>query len=128
LLERAASAGIAVRIWYVGLRDPQLHIARVRARVAGGGHDIPESKIRERFDASRTNLVRLVPRLTELRLYDNSEDNDPRAGRAPAPLLVLHLDRGRVVRTCPLPRTPHWAKPIVAAALNLAPPSIRPRS
>jgi predicted ABC-type ATPase len=120
LLEQAASAGIAVRIWYVGLTDPELHIARVGARVAAGGHDIPESKIRERFDASRTNLIRLVPKLTELRLYDNSEDNDPHLGRAPEPLLVLHVDRGRVVHTCDLPRTPAWAKPIVAAALRLA--------
>jgi predicted ABC-type ATPase len=118
LLEQAASAGIAVRIWYVGLTDPELHIARVRARVAAGGHDIPESKIRERFDTSRTNLIRLLPQLTALRLYDNSADHDPRLGQAPVPLLVLHLDRGRVVRTCDLPRTPAWAKPIVAAALR----------
>jgi predicted ABC-type ATPase len=122
LLERAASAGLAVRIWYVGLTDPELHIARVRARVAAGGHDIPETRIRERFDASRRNVIRLLPQLTELRLYDNSADNDPHLGRAPEPLLVLHLDRGRVVRTCDLPRTPAWAKPIVAAALRLAPP------
>jgi predicted ABC-type ATPase len=99
-------------IWYVGLTDPALHIARVRVRVAAGGHDIPETKIRERFDASRTNLIRLLPKL-------NSEDNDPRTGRAPQPLLVLHLDRGRIVTACDLTLTPEWAKPIVAAAIRL---------
>jgi predicted ABC-type ATPase len=119
LLERAASAGFAVRIWYVGLTDPALHIARVRVRVAAGGHDIPETKIRERFDASRLNLIRLLPNITELRLYDNSEDNDPRTGRAPQPLVVLHLARGRVVTACDLTLTPEWAKPIVAAAIRL---------
>jgi hypothetical protein len=30
-----------VRIWYVGLRDVQMHLARVTARVKDGGHDIP---------------------------------------------------------------------------------------
>jgi hypothetical protein len=34
LLDRTADAGFEVRIWYVGLRSPELHIERVRARVA----------------------------------------------------------------------------------------------
>jgi predicted ABC-type ATPase len=34
LLEAAAHSGIHVHIWYVGLRSPELHIQRVRARVA----------------------------------------------------------------------------------------------
>src|SRR6185295_8261478 len=33
LLEEAMEAGIEVRIWYVGLTNAELHIARVRARV-----------------------------------------------------------------------------------------------
>ena len=50
---------------------PGLHIARVRARVARGGHDIPEARVRDRFDTSRLNLIRLLPRLTELVVYEN---------------------------------------------------------
>jgi predicted ABC-type ATPase len=69
-----------VRVWYVGLSSPELHIARVRARVAKGGHDIPEPRIRERYDASRLNLIRLLPRLSELWVYDNSVEADPDAG------------------------------------------------
>ncbi len=52
LLEHALSKKIEVRIWYVGLASPELHIARVRSRVAAGGHDIPEAKIRERYDTA----------------------------------------------------------------------------
>ena len=33
LLAQAASQRIAIRVWYVGLSSPELHIARVRARV-----------------------------------------------------------------------------------------------
>jgi len=40
LLEKAMEAGIEVRIWYVGLTNTELHIARVHARVKRGGHDI----------------------------------------------------------------------------------------
>jgi predicted ABC-type ATPase len=117
LLEQALASGIEVRIWYVGLRSPELHVARVRARVAKGGHDIPEDRIRDRYDRSRLNLIRLLPRLTELRVYDNSEEADPHTGAAPEPTLVLHVVRGKVAGTCELTLTPAWAKPIVAAAI-----------
>jgi len=118
LLAKALVSGIEVRVWYVGLRSPELHIARVRARVAKGGHDIPEATIRDRYDRGRLNLIRLVPRLTELRVYDNSEEADPHTGAAPEPMLVLHVVRGRVVGSCDLRLTPEWAKPIVAAAVS----------
>ncbi len=122
LLDEALAEGIEVRIWYVGLDSVERHIARVRSRVAQGGHDIPEEKIRERYTQSRLNLIRLLPRLTELLLYDNSEEADPRTGTpgtAPEPGLVLHLVRGKVRETCELTRVPEWAKPILAAALKL---------
>jgi predicted ABC-type ATPase len=118
LLERALTTGIAVRVWYVGLEGPELHVARVRARVARGGHDIPVEQVRARYDSSRLNLVRLLPQLTELRVYDNSVETDPCAGIAPAPKLILHMRRGKIVRLCPLAETPAWAKPILAAAMK----------
>lgn len=117
LLQRAAETGLDVRIWYAGLSSPELHIARVRARVAKGGHDIPESKIRERYDQSRANLIDLLPWLTSLRLYDNSEEGDP-ATVGPRPKLILHVDEGRIVQVLPIDEVPRWAQPIVTAALE----------
>jgi len=119
LLDTALAAGIEVRIWYVGLATAELHIARVRARVAKGGHDIPEARIRERFDGSRLNLIRLMPRLNELRVYDNSPEADPDAGAAPEPELLLHMSRGKMVSSCDLAATPQWAKPVLWAAIKL---------
>jgi predicted ABC-type ATPase len=118
LLAQAAAAGVEVRVWYVGLADPELHIARVRARVARGGHAIPEARIRERYDASRLNLIRLLPSLTELRIYDNSEEADPASGARPRPKLLLHVRKRNIVGPPDLSATPEWAKPIVAAALQ----------
>jgi predicted ABC-type ATPase len=65
LLDPALRLGQTIYISYVGLEGVDLHIARVRARVALGGHDVPEERIRQRYDSSRANLVRLLPRLTE---------------------------------------------------------------
>lgn len=117
LLKAAASLGIEVRIWFVGLKTPDLHIARVHARVASGGHDIPDQIIRERYDRSRLNLIDLLPCVTELRVFDNSVEADPVKGNVPAPMLVLHMIRGSIATTCGLAQVPQWAKPIVAAAL-----------
>jgi len=120
LLADAAEAGFEVRIFYVGLASAELHLDRVSRRVRAGGHDIPEADIRRRWRHSRMNLVRLLPVLTELRVYDNSADADPIAGDAPRPVLVLHVDHGEIVAPQDLPKTPTWARPIVAAALKLA--------
>jgi predicted ABC-type ATPase len=120
LLRSALSAGLEVRVWYVGLNRVELHIARMRARVAKGGHFIPEEKIRERYDRSRLNLIRLLPHLTELLVYDNSREADPDTGRHPEPALLLHMASGRIVSSCALQQTPDWAKPILAAALKVA--------
>jgi predicted ABC-type ATPase len=107
-------------MWFVGLSSPDLHMARVRARVARGGHDIPEEKIRERYNRSRINLIELMPRLTELRVVDNSVDADPHAGHAPQPILILHLAKGKILEMVELSETPQWAKALVAAALKIS--------
>ncbi|GBE64910.1 hypothetical protein MFM001_13720 [Mycobacterium sp. MFM001] len=121
LLAQAAERGIEVRVFYVGLCSADAHIQRVRQRVRAGGHDIPEADIRRRYRHSLINLVTLLPVLTELRVYDNSATADLAAGQAPKPLLVLHMQRGRIAGPSDLAATPDWAKPIVAAALELTP-------
>ena len=123
LLTKADEAGFEVRIWYVGLASPEHHMARVKARVKKGGHDIPEADIRRRFDQSRLQLIDLLPHLTELRLYDNTHEADPHQGLAPRPQLILHWQRGakaqaRTHLPQPLQDTPSWCKPIVMAAMK----------
>ena len=129
LLRKAADAGLDVLIWFVGLSSPEQHIARVRARVAAGGHDIPEEKIRERWDGSQRNLIVLLPHLTELKVFDNSADADPESGEIPSPVLILHWERGRIVGPSreAIAQTPEWAKPIFLQAMRLDPTIPRTR-
>jgi predicted ABC-type ATPase len=48
-------------------------VARVSARVAQGGHSIPEAVIRRRFDAGLRNLHEVYrPLVNAWALYDNS--------------------------------------------------------
>lgn len=119
-LADAIAAGIAVHVWYVALASPDLHVARVQARVARGGHDIPERDIRRRYDASRQNLIELLPGLASLRVYDNSLEADLARGIAPQPQLLLHMESGRIVTHCELTTAPDWVKPILLVALRTA--------
>ena len=118
LLGAAIDAGIAVHVWYVALATPELHLERIRARVARGGHDIPETDVRRRYDASRQNLITLLPRLASVRVYDNSETANPAEGTPPEPMLVMHMENGRMIEHCDLATAPVWAKPILLTALK----------
>ena len=117
----AAARTHDVLVWFCGLATPELHIARVRERVAAGGHDIPEAKIRERWPAAVANLIALLPHLAQVQLYDNSASVAP--GQAvPDPVHVATIERGRLAwpaadDAAALGRVPDWAKPVVEAAL-----------
>ncbi len=119
LLLRAAGEGLAVRIGYVGLDSVERNLARVRQRVARGGHDIPEADIRRRWDGSRRNLIGLLPSVERLRLLDNAREADPMAGQRPEPELLLDWADGRILGPRDLAGAPDWAKPIIEAALQL---------
>jgi predicted ABC-type ATPase len=118
LLFDAARQGVRIRMWYVGLASPELHIQRVKERWRRGGHDIPEEKIRQRWDASRENVIRLLPHLAELSMWDNSASVALHQGERPRPLRILAMRDGRIHFLCPLDGVPGWAKPIVAAAME----------
>lgn len=119
LLEQATRSGHRLHIWFCGLESADLHISRVRIRVAHGGHDIPPEKIRERWTRSRENLVRLLPFIDHLRVYDNSAEADPADGERPRPVLLLEMKRGKITGPSDLSRAPDWAQPIIAAAILL---------
>lgn len=119
MLLAGARQSAMVHVWYAGLASPELHIRRVQERVAAGGHAIAEQKIRTRYSSSRANLIRLMPYLASLRVYDNSTEANPRTGQQPRPLLLLHMLQARIVSLVALDQVPQWAKPILAAALEL---------
>ncbi len=118
---KAATPSHDVLVWFCGLSSPELHIARVKARVANGGHDIPEAKIRERYPAALESLIALMPFLAQLQVYDNSVE--AASGDAvPDPVLVAEMEAGKLVwpeNVETLQSTPEWAKPLLEAALSM---------
>ncbi|MBP6853322.1 MAG: AAA family ATPase [Rhodoferax sp.] len=121
LLVRAARTHDVAMV-FCGLSSAEQHIARVQLRVAHGGHPIPEQKIRERWIASRANLIRLIPLLARLQVFDNSAQAAP-GQDIPDPVLVLEMANGQVLfpgsdDVLALQATPDWARPIVQAAVE----------
>jgi len=113
-----------VLVWFCGLSSPELHIARVKARVAAGGHPIPEEKIRERYPNAQLNLIKLMPHVAYIKVYDNSAEAAA-DGTVPDPVLVLEMENGQVISPAPddleaLQRAPEWSKSILEAALRRA--------
>lgn len=119
LLRQGVQTGLRLHLWYAGLDSPERHLARVAARVARGGHDIPEAKVRERYRSSLLNLIQLIPLTHRLQVYDNSVEA---VEAMPEPKLVLTVNAGRIDAPATLDAlraTPDWAQPVVAKALDV---------
>ena len=99
LLERAKASGYEVQCIYVLTCDENINVARVRARHAAGGHDVPEDKIRSRYHKALAFLPRLIAVCHQILVYDNSD----------IPTLIFHKEGGQA-QVFP---SRHWPKPVL---------------
>jgi len=102
IMRKARSAGYQTFLVYVSLGDPALHIERVRLRVSQGGHDIPDSDIRRRYQRSLLRAPDALRLVDEAVVLDNS-------GLHPVRLLLLK--GGKVVWGAE--KLPEWVKGLV---------------
>ena len=91
IVERAKSAGFRVIVYHVSVKTQNLAVSRVRLRVSKGGHNVPESKIRERFAQNEDAIKQAVLEADYAYVYDNSEFES-------MPKLQLMMSRGQVTR------------------------------
>lgn len=74
ILEKAKSEGYFIKCIFVLTIDASVNVARVAARVALGGHDVDEAKIRSCYIKSLDNIKRLMEICNILHVYDNTEE------------------------------------------------------
>ena len=98
LVRRARRAGYHVHLLVVAVPE-ELSVARVRARVDAGGHDVPEDKIRARHQRLWDNVVAMIELADSAEVYDNS---------GPGPRTVATFVAGEPVGR---PRWPTWTPP-----------------
>ncbi len=73
LLKLLRAKGYFVRLFFLWVPDPGLSLARIKERVALGGHDVPKKDVLRRFDRSIYNFLKIYePFLDSWDLFDNS--------------------------------------------------------
>lgn len=72
-VRRARERGMRTGLIFVALRNSDEHVARVKARVAGGGHDVPEEKIRARWEGSHRQLTTFAGAVDHLLVFANEK-------------------------------------------------------
>jgi predicted ABC-type ATPase len=88
LIDTAHSTAYTV-ILHVLLIPEELAVQRVRHRVRAGGHDVPEDKIRQRYQRLWALVAAAMTRCDTATLYDNSALSGPR--------IILELSGGRLI-------------------------------
>ncbi len=103
----AMAAGYDVRLQII-LVPEELTVARVRTRVANGGHDVPEDRIRARYERLWPLVVEAISAASEVTIYDNSS--------VTSPYRVLARFMGGQLVTEPVAPWPRWAPAELAQA------------
>jgi predicted ABC-type ATPase len=88
LVRAAKKRGFEIRLVYVVLRTPELNVERVRLRVKKGGHSVPSSKIKERWQRSLKQLPWFLRHADWALLFDNSDTLRP-IGRKEGGTVIL---------------------------------------
>lgn len=71
-MSRAAVLGYQITLIYVGIQSVELSAARVRDRVASGGHDVPDDAIVRRYPDSINRLAQALEIAHNAFIFDNS--------------------------------------------------------
>ena len=99
MVEAKSCYGYRVDLTFIALENADAHVARVADRVAAGLHDIPEQKIRERYEVSLSRAADAVRIADHALLIDNSSVVVPFRE-------VLEFDEGATVGVAP--ELPQW--------------------
>jgi len=99
IIADAKARSYIIIVMHVGVDDPDLSVARVRGRTEEGGHDVPEEKIRARYDRGQPLIRQAVLWADRGMVFDNSKLNEP-------PRLVLAFASGRLTQAEPV--LPDW--------------------
>jgi predicted ABC-type ATPase len=102
VMSAARHAGYKINLVYVGVDDALTSLARVRERVAQGGHDVPSAIVMRRYAKSLANLVTAVGMTDRCFILDNTGNRHR---------LLVTIDEGRVRHASR--RLPSWAQTVI---------------
>jgi predicted ABC-type ATPase len=72
-LRKRQEEGYVVHLLFAWLPHPDMSVTRVALRVASGGHHVPETDVRRRYERGISNFLHLYMELADVwEVYDNS--------------------------------------------------------
>lgn len=74
-VKRAISSGYEFEFLFMNAGSPEICIERIRQRVAMGGHDVPEEKVRSRYEKTMGYLPEYLQLADSAMVFDNSGDD-----------------------------------------------------
>jgi predicted ABC-type ATPase len=73
LIQRLKKKGYRVHLFFLFVEGVKVALSRIKERVLKGGHDVPETVVRRRFDRSARNFFReYQPLVDSWYLFDNT--------------------------------------------------------
>jgi predicted ABC-type ATPase len=109
LIQEAKDLGYKIAVYHVNVSSADVSIDRVQNRVNQGGHDVPEDRIRGRYERNQPLIREAVLTANRGQVFDNSITNKP-------PELALKFERGQL--TYVSERVPTWARDLYADQLD----------
>lgn len=103
LIRAAKAAAYTVRL-HVVMMPEDLAVARVAQRVQAGGHNVPETKIRQRHARLFTLVADAIPLVDTATVYDNCQISGPK--------IVARMSQGFTVGASAWPA---WTPPVLRA-------------
>lgn len=104
-VKKAKEQGFFIRLFFVGTESPTINASRIAQRVLEGGHDVPITKIINRYSKSIANCCYVAKLADRTYIYDNSADFED-------PKLLFRVNNGNELKN--YRSINDWAKPIAA--------------
>jgi predicted ABC-type ATPase len=74
-LQQAVLAGYRCHVILIATDNPAINVDRVAHRVLNGGHDVPENKIRDRYQRTLALFPSMIEQASEALIFDNTSSN-----------------------------------------------------
>lgn len=104
-LKQAKEVGFFIRFFYVCTENPEINVLRIAQRFLNGGHEVPISKIINRYYKSLALAAQALSFVDRAYVYDNSKNNE-------LPQLIFRTVNGKLHKKY-VNEIPIWATSLI---------------
>lgn len=125
VLRIARKAGFVVHMYFIATTDAAINVERVANRVAEGGHDVPEDKIKARYERVMHLAPEAIMLCNRAVVFDNSSVLRPLfETRRTGEFFEIEEIKSRSITKPESPQWPDWANRIFNRLVNFFPADV----